>query len=130
MRYHLLYLLLVAALVTGGCVSGPQNAVVITTQPSPLPSVPATTAVPPDRDPIVGAWDNGMVFYENGTVGNDGLTTWRANRNEKNSYFVIRDEPSPVDRSRNVTSSEWIFVPGSDSIYRRGSPVLVRRLKE
>ncbi|OPX64522.1 MULTISPECIES: hypothetical protein [unclassified Methanoregula] len=130
MRYPLLFLLLVTALVTGGCVSGPQKAVVITTQPTPLPSVPATTATPSDRDPIIGAWDNGMVFYGNGTVGSDGFTTWRANRDEKNSYFVIRDEPSTVDRSRNVTSSEWIFVPGSDCIYRRGFPTLVRRLKE
>ena len=46
------------------------------------------------QDPIIGSWLNGMVFNADGTVGSDGYTTWKVNKNENNSYFVIADVPS------------------------------------
>jgi hypothetical protein len=130
MRYQTVILLLVASLIAAGCVSGPQNVGVVTTNPTPLPiSVPTTIQTPPGQDPIVGTWQNGMVFFANGTFGNDGTTSWRANRDEKNAYFIISDKPSELDRARNVTSTEWIYIPASDCIHKRGSPVLVFRNK-
>ena len=63
-----------------------------------------------------------MVFYPNGTVGSDGTTVWKVNKNENNSYFVISDMLSPgANNPRNVTSAEWIYNPLSDKINMRGS---------
>ena len=130
MRYQTGILLLVASLIAAGCVSGPQNVGFVTTNPTPLPiSVPTTIQTPSGQDPIVGTWQNGMVFFANGTFGNDGTTSWRANRDEKNAYFIISDKPSELDRARNVTSTEWVYIPASDCIHKRGSPVLVYRNK-
>jgi hypothetical protein len=130
MRYLMVILLLLAALITTGCVSGPQNVGVVTTQPTSLPaSAPPIIQAPSGQDPIVGTWQNGMVFYANGTFGNDGTTSWRENRDEKNAYFIISDKPSELDRARNVTSTEWIYIPASDCIHKRGSSVLVYRNK-
>jgi hypothetical protein len=89
--------------------------------PALIPAIsPALT--PSTRDPIIGSWLNGMVFYANGTVGSDGNISWKVNRNMNYSYFVISDLPSPgANNQRNVTSAEWIYNPFSDKIYRRGS---------
>lgn len=131
MRYQTVILLLVAALIATGCVSGPQNVGVVTTQQTALPtSAPTTIQTPSGQDPIVGTWQNGMVFYANGTFGDDGTTSWRINRDEKNAYFIISDKPSELDRARNVTSTEWVYIPSSDCIHKRGSPVLVFRSKK
>lgn len=128
MRYLLFILLLVAVLITTGCVSGPQKVGVVTTQPPSLPtSAPMTIQTPSNQDPVIGTWQNGMVFYANGTFGDDGTTTWRVNKEEKNAYFIISDKPSKPDRARNVTSTEWEYIPASDSIHKRGSSVLVYR---
>jgi hypothetical protein len=91
--------------------------------PTPTPAPVATTIqTQPARDPIIGSWLNGMDFNADGTVGGDGYTTWQVNRNQKYSYFVISDRPSPVgNNQRDVTSAEWIYNPFSDKIYRRGS---------
>ena len=130
MRYQTVILLLVASLIAAGCVSGPQNVGVVTTNPTPLPiSVPTTIQTPSGQDPIVGTWQNGMVFFANGTFGDDGTTSWKVNRDEKNAYFIISDKPSELDRARNVTSTEWVYIPASDCIHKRGSPVLVYRNK-
>lgn len=131
MRYQTVILLLVAALIAAGCVSGPQNVGVVPTQQTALPtSAPTTVQTPSGQDPIVGTWQNGMVFYANGTFGDDGTTSWRINRDEKNAYFIISDKPSELDRARNVTSTEWVYIPSSDCIHKRGSPVLVFRSKK
>jgi hypothetical protein len=128
MRYLLLTALLAAMLIAGGCVNKPHAVEVITVQPvSPAITTPATISALPDQDPIVGRWQNGMVFSANGSAGDDGKTTWHPNGNVQNSYFIIHDEPSELDRARNITATEWIYVPASDCIHRRGSPVLVYR---
>jgi hypothetical protein len=128
MRYLTVILFLAAALVTTGCVSGPQDVGIVPSRATPLPATEITTIpTPSGQDPIVGTWQNGMVFYANGTFGNDGTTSWRANRDEKNAYFIISDKPSELDRARNVTSTEWLYIPASDCIHKRGSPVLVYR---
>jgi len=89
--------------------------------PTPAPAVPAAPA-PSLRDPIIGSWLNGMVFYDDGTVGSDGTARWTANRNANYSYFVISDIPSGgANNQRNVTAAEWIYNPYSDTIHRRGS---------
>ena len=130
MRYHTVILLLVATLIATGCVSGPQNVGVVTTRETALPtSAPATIQTASGQDPIVGTWQNDMVFYANGTFGDDGTTSWKINRDEKNSYFIISDKPSELDRARNVTSTKWVYIPSSDCIHKRGSPVLVFRDK-
>jgi len=98
---------------------------------------PLTTARPTIRpvnvsqtpkDPIVGSWLNGMVFYSNGTVGSDGTTTWAVNPNENNSYFVVTDVQSPGSNNpRSISSAEWIYNPATDKISRRGSPEIFGR---
>ena len=81
-----------------------------------------TDQIQTTRDPIIGSWMNGMVFNADGTVGTDGYTTWKVNKNENNSYFVISDVPSnEANNQRRVTSPEWIYNPFSDKIYIRGS---------
>ncbi len=125
----LLFLLLI--LLTAGCVTGPQETGVVSTRiPTARPtSAPALTTIqtPSDQDPIIGSWQNGMVFYANGTFGSDGFTSWRVNRDEKYSYFIITDQPSELDKARNITSTEWIYNPASDSIHKRGSLLSVYR---
>jgi hypothetical protein len=48
-----------------------------------------------------------MVCYANGTIeiesvtgtaGREGFTPWKLNENEKNSFFVITEKPSELDR--------------------------------
>ena len=69
------------------------------------------------------------VFYANGTFGDDETTSWKVNKDEKNAYFIISDKPSELDRARNVTSTEWLYIPASDCIHKRGSAILVYRNK-
>jgi hypothetical protein len=130
MRYPLIILLLVASLVTAGCVSKPQETGVIsritTTLPTSAPPL-TTLQTPVNQDPIVGSWQNGMVFYANGTVGSDGTTSWKVNKDEKNSYFIISDKPSELDKARDITATEWVYNPVSDSIHKRGSLISVYR---
>ncbi len=84
--------------------------------------VPLTNQTQTTRDPIIGSWLNGMVFNADGTVGGDGTTTWKVNKNENNSYFVISDVLSAgANNPRSVTSTEWIYNPFSDKINIRGS---------
>jgi hypothetical protein len=88
---------------------------------------PVFTTIPTqsDQDPIIGPWLNGMVFYANGTVGSEGITSWQSwqvNTNENNSYFVLTDMSSEGGKySRDVTSTEWLYNPASDKINKRGS---------
>ena len=93
----------------------------VTVTPTLTPAIsPAST--PSARDPIIGSWLNGMVFYADGTVGSDGNITWKVNGNANYSYFVISDMPSQrANNQRNVTATEWIYNPFSDKIYQRGS---------
>lgn len=118
---------------TGGAPTAtPTPPIVHETKPvtlAPTPTVPLTPAptlsairTQPARDPIIGSWLNGMVFNADGTVGSEGHTIWKVNRNENYSYFVISDVPSLVgNNDRIVTSAEWIYNPFSDKIYKRGS---------
>jgi hypothetical protein len=122
----------VTALITTGCVNRPAevrvaNTQIITTLPTPAPVI-TTLQTPSNRDPIVGSWQNGMVFYANGSVGSDGITFWRVNKDEKNSYFVMTDQPSPLDKARDVTATEWIYNPVSDSIHKKGSLISIYRV--
>ena len=88
---------------------------------TPAPE-PVTSQTQATRDPIIGSWLNGKVFNADGTVGSDGTTIWKVNKNENNSYFVIADVLSPgANNPRDVTSSEWIYNPLSDKINVRGS---------
>jgi hypothetical protein len=84
--------------------------------------VPVTNQTQSTQDPIIGSWLNGMVFNADGTVGSDGTTTWKVNKNENNSYFVIADVPSQgANNQRSLTSTEWRYNPFSDKINIRGS---------
>jgi ABC-type oligopeptide transport system substrate-binding subunit len=130
MRYLLIILVLVTVLLAAGCVSKPQETGVITRITTTLPaSTPAPTIIqtPSNQDPIVGSWQNGLIFYANGTVGSDGTTSWKVNKDEKNSYFITSDKPSELDKGRDITSAEWVYNPVSDSIHKRGSLISVYR---
>jgi hypothetical protein len=95
--------------------------------PAPRPTFTAVQ-IPSNQDPIIGSWLNGMVFYPNGMVGTDGKTSWRANANENNSYFIISDIPDGGDKNtRIVSSTEWLYNPVKDQIYKRGSLELFSR---
>lgn len=90
--------------------------------PNQTAAVLATNQTPSARDPILGPWRNGLFFYANGTVDSDGTVTWKANKNENNSYFVISDVPSAGSNNiRNITSTEWRYNPATDKINIRGS---------
>jgi hypothetical protein len=143
MKYHMVVLLLMATLIIGVLVGGliivgfinlnqntnEASSQTITISPTTRPTPrPVTNQTPSSRDPIVGSWLNGMVFYENGTVGSDGTTSWEINKNENNSYFVISDVLSPgANNPRSVSSTEWIFNPAMDKINMRGSSEFVAR---
>jgi hypothetical protein len=100
-------------------VDEPTPTIVPATTPA---SGPETTQIQTPGDPIIDSWLNGMVFNADGTVGSDGYTTWKINKNEKNSYFVIANvPPEGANRQRSVSSTEWIYNPFSDKINIRGS---------
>jgi hypothetical protein len=115
-----------------GATPAPQtvNETVLVT-PNQTPTIPPTSAPAPvpvtnqtqtTKDPILGSWLNGMVFNADGTVGSDGTTSWKGNKNDNNSYFVIADVPSEgANNQRSLTATEWIYNPLSDKINMRGS---------
>jgi hypothetical protein len=125
-------LVLAAVLFVAGCTSPPQETGKIA--PAIPPTVPPVVTLPPPVtihqpvDPIIGSWENGMVVYDNGTVGDDGTMTWKANPDMNDSYFIVTDVPDELDKKRAVTSVEWEYIPASDCIHRRGSAVLVHRV--
>lgn len=107
-------------------VSPGQTAAVMATS-GPVPAL-TTNQTPSVRDPILGPWRNGMFFYANGTVEGNGTSTWKLNKNENNSYFIISDMPTAgANNIREVSSTEWIYNPASDKIYIRGSSVSFSR---
>jgi hypothetical protein len=103
--------------------------ITISSRSTPVPRPTFTTVqTPSNQDPIIGSWLNGMVFFANGTVGSDGKTSWRANENENNSYFVISDTSSEMSKNSGfVSSTEWVYNPSSDKINKRGSSEAVSR---
>jgi hypothetical protein len=97
-------------------------------------AVPAATAAQTPTDPILGQWDNGMVFNADGTVElpvpGSGTTSWKLNSDENNSYFIITENnPVRTDAngamflsSRQLTTTEWLYDPVHDTIHRKGAP--------
>jgi hypothetical protein len=136
MRYLPVILLVVLFLIASGCTSTKQETV--TPQTTTMVSVPTpeptVTRPLPGMDPIIGAWDNGMVFSADGTVSNDRNVTWKANKMEKYSYFVTTESGYSITKEglmRNdptAQSREWIYNPNSDTIYMRGTTVTARRV--
>jgi hypothetical protein len=137
MKYHMIVILLMATLLVAVLVGGliivglinlnqntegtPQQTVTIMPTPKLTPR-PVTNQTQTTGDSIIGSWLNGMVFYPNGTVGSDGMTSWEVNTNENNSYFVISDVLSAgANNPRSVSSTEWIYNPAFDKINKRGS---------
>ncbi len=99
----------------------------ITVVPTPIPEL-TPVPTPSNQDPIIGAWQNGMVFHADGTVGSEEYTTWKVNGNGNHSYFVITDMPNQGEHNqRDVTSAEWIYNPFSDKIHKRGSSITFSR---
>jgi len=136
MRYLPIILLLALVLMTAGCATTKQEVTppqTTTIAPTPTPE-PTLTRPLPGMDPIVGSWDNGMVFDADGYVGGDRNISWRANDMVKNSYFVttetraVKDEKSGMTIDPTATSIEWIYVPASDTIHKRDSTIGVRRV--
>jgi hypothetical protein len=137
MRYLMVILLLVLVLVTSGCtttkqeVPTPQTTVIAVTTPTPEPTVTRPQA---GIDPIIGAWDNGMVFNSDGTVGGDKNVTWKANDMLQYSYFVTVESRAVTDAEGGkridptALSTEWIYNPYSDTIHKRDSTAGVRRV--
>jgi hypothetical protein len=73
-----------------------------------------------------------MVFYPNGSVGTDGLSSWKVNENANNSYFVITlshgtsgDGGMTIDPA--ASSAEWLYNPVTDRINKRGSSEFISR---
>jgi hypothetical protein len=100
----------------------PQTITISTTSIPTLRTVYTTIPTQSTQDPIIGPWLNGMVFYANGTVGSEGITSWQSwqvNTNENNSYFILSDVGGT--NSRVVASTEWLYNPASDKINKRGS---------
>jgi hypothetical protein len=136
MRYLLVILLLVLVLITSGCtttkqaVPTPEPTTIVAT-PTPEPTVTRPLA---GVDPIIGAWDNGMVFNTDGTIGGDKNVTWKANDMLQYSYFVTVESRAVTDAEGGkridptALSTEWIYNPYSDTIHKRDSTAGVRRV--
>jgi hypothetical protein len=136
MRYLLVILLLVLVLITSGCtttkqeVPTPEPTTIVAT-PTPEPTVTRPQA---GVDPIIGAWDNGMVFNADGTIGGDKNVTWKANDMLQYSYFVTIESRAVTDAEGGkridptALSTEWIYNPYSDTIHKRDSTAGVRRV--
>ncbi len=136
MRYLLVILLLVLVLITSGCtttkqaVPTPEPTTIVAT-PTPEPTVTRPQA---GVDPIIGAWDNGMVFNTDGTIGGDKNVTWKANDMLQYSYFVTVESRAVTDTEGGkridptALSTEWIYNPYSDTIHKRDSTAGVRRV--
>lgn len=136
MRYLLVILLLVLVLITSGCTTTKQA--VPTPEPTTIVATPAPepTVTRPQAgvDPIIGAWDNGMVFNADGTIGGDKNVTWKANDMLQYSYFVTVESRAVTDAEGGkridptALSTEWIYNPYSDTIHKRDSTAGVRRV--
>lgn len=136
MRYLLVILLLVLVLITSGCTTTKQEV------PTPVPTTVVATPTPEPTvtrplagvDPIIGAWDNGMVFDADGTIGGDKNVTWKANDMLQYSYFVTVESRAVTDTEGGkridptALSTEWIYNPYSDTIHKRDSTAGVRRV--
>jgi len=136
MRYLLVILLLVLVLITSGCTTTKQEV------PTPVPTTIVATPTPEPTvtrpqagvDPIIGAWDNGMVFNADGTIGGDKNVTWKANDMLQYSYFVTVESRAVTDNEGGkridptALSTEWIYNPYSDTIHKRDSTAGVRRV--
>jgi hypothetical protein len=137
MRYLLIFLLLALVLITSGCtttkqeVAPPQTTITIVPTPTPEPTI---TRPLPGMDPIIGSWDNGMVFNADGTVGSDRNVTWKANTMVDYSYFVTAETGQIYDRKAGskvdptVSTAEWIYNPASDTIHIRDTSIVARRV--
>lgn len=135
MRYLSVLILIVLVLMTAGCATKKPDVTPIPTTviaPTPTPE-PTVTRPLPGVDPIIGAWDNGMVFNKDGTVGSDPLVTWRKNEMVEYSYFVttasgaIDDKAAGRKVDPTAMSREWIYNPNSDTIHIRGTTDSARR---
>ena len=137
MGYLIIIVLLALVLITAGCattkpavVAPPQT---ITIVPTPTPE-PTVTRPLPGMDPIIGSWDNGMVFDADGSVGGDRNITWKANDMVNYSYFVttetgaVSDAKSGSRIDPTASSKEWIYNPGSDTIHIRDTSIVARRV--
>lgn len=139
MRYLMVILLVVLVLVTAGCTTTQQQAVTpeptaaVVSTPTPEPTVTRPQA---GMDPIIGSWENGLVFGADGYIGGDRNVTWKANDMEKYSYFVTVESRAVKDIEAgrmidpSALSTEWIYNPYSDTIHKRGSNEGIRRALE
>jgi hypothetical protein len=136
MRYLICIMLLALVLMTSGCTTTkqevtPQETIAVVATPTPEPTVTPRQA---GLDPIIGSWDNGLVFDANGYVGGNKNVTWKANDMEKYSYFITTESRGVKDLEAgrvidpSALSSEWIYNPYSDTIHKRASSVGVRRI--
>jgi hypothetical protein len=139
MRFCIVILLLALVLVTAGCTTTQQP--VATPEPTaPIPPTPTPepTLTPPQAgmDPIVGSWENGLIFDADGYIGGDRNVSWKANDMEKYSYFVTVESRAVKDLEAgrmvdpSALSTEWIYNPYSDTIHKRGSTAGIHRVLE
>ncbi len=138
MRSLLLIVLLALALMAAGCTTKPAAPVtpaetVVTTVATPAPA-PTLTPRQAGVDPIIGAWDNGMVFKAGGAVGDSGTISWRANDMVEYSYFVTTETRAIEDKKGGsridptASSIEWIYNPYSDTIHIRDTSIAYHRV--
>jgi hypothetical protein len=138
MRYLHIILLLALVLITSGCTTTkpdvtPQETVTIVPTSAPAPE-PTLTSPMPGIDPIIGSWDNGMIFNANGYVGSDRNISWKANDMLEYSYFVttetraVKNVEGGWSSDPTATSTEWIYNPYSDTIHIRDTSVIAHRV--
>ena len=136
MRYLIVILLVALVLMTSGCtttkpVVTPQPTITTVATPTPEPTL---TPPQPGVDPIIGAWDNGMVFNPDGSVGSDRNVSWKSNTMVNYSYFVtfetraINDEQKGWRIDPSASATEWVYNPYSDTIHIRDTTVGVHRV--
>jgi len=136
MKYAVIVLLLALVLIIPGCTTtkAPVTPAETTVTIAPTPTAaPMVTAPQAGVDPIIGTWDNGMVFNADHTVGDSRNVTWKANDMEQYSYFVTVESPAVKDKEGltridpSAQSREWIYNPYSDTIHIRDQGNASRR---
>lgn len=138
MRYCIILLLLAVVLMAAGCTTTQQPVATPEATMAPQTPTPEPTVTRPlqGMDPIIGSWENGLIFDADGYVGGNRNISWKANDMEKHSYFVTVESRAVKDIEAgriidpSALSTEWIYNPYSDAIHKRGSSQGFRRVVE
>jgi len=126
MKYFISLFLIISLLLLTGCLDNYQQSA-DTTIPAPEST---TFQNQPTQDPIIGSWQNGMLFYQDGSLYGHGssFALWKKNEKVENCYFIIPQEIVNNEYKGGV-QEEWLYDPKTDRISKTGSSDYISRGK-